>query len=67
MPGENPAIAGDIGFVGGDDPVAVDRESLSLVGVEPFENAHPGIPWMRQFEHAAALGFGKAGRDHART
>ncbi len=67
MPGENPAIAKDIGFVGGGDPVAVDRESLSLVGVEPFENAHPGIPWKRQFEHAAAVRFGASGKGQART
>jgi len=67
MPGENPVIAGDIGFVGGADPVAVDRESLSIVGSEPFENAHPGIPWKRQFEHAAAVGFGGAGQGQART
>ncbi len=67
MPGENPVIAGDIGFVGGADPVAVDRESLSIVGSEPFENAHPGIPWKKQFEHAAAVGFGASGKDQART
>jgi len=67
MPGENPAIAKDIGFVGGSDPVAVDRESLALVGMEPFENAHPGIPWKRQFEHAAAVGFGQEVRGHVRT
>ena len=58
LPGDNPVIAPDMGFVGGYHPVEVDRESLKLVGSEPFEKAHPGIPWQRQFEYSREIGFG---------
>ncbi len=57
LPGENPVMAGDLGFVGGYNPVAVDAESLKLVGPELFEKAHPNIPWQRQFEYARETGF----------
>jgi len=37
--------------------VNVDAESLKLIGTEPFEKAHPNIPWQRQFEYARKLDF----------
>ena len=59
LPGENPLIAQDIGFVGGYDPVSVDAESLKLVGTKPLENVHPNIPWKRQFDYAREIGFSR--------
>jgi hypothetical protein len=43
--------------MGGYHPVEVDAESLKLIGTEPFEKAHPNIPWQRQFEYARETGF----------
>jgi uncharacterized Fe-S center protein len=57
LPGENRAIVPDMGFIGGYHPVSVDAESLKLVGVEPLEKAHRGIPWQRQFEYSREIGF----------
>lgn len=57
LPGENPPMFHDLGFVGGYNPVAVDAESLKFIGTEPFEKAHPNIPWKRQFEYARETGF----------
>jgi len=57
LPGENPVMFPDLGFIGGYNPVEVDAESLKLIGIEPFEKAHPNIPWKRQFEYAREIGF----------
>jgi len=57
LPGENPPIFHDLGFVAGYNPVEVDAESLKLIGSEYFEKAHPNIPWQRQFEYAKETGF----------
>jgi uncharacterized Fe-S center protein len=57
LPGENPVMFHDLGFIGGYNPVEVDAESLKLIGIEPFEKAHPNIPWQRQFEYARETGF----------
>jgi uncharacterized Fe-S center protein len=57
LPGDNPQMFNDLGFIGGYNPVAVDAESLKLIGSEPFEKAHPNIPWQRQFEYARETGF----------
>lgn len=57
LTGKNAVIGGDIGFVGGENPVAVDEESLRIAGPEIFEAVHPGIPWRRQFSYAREIGF----------
>lgn len=57
MPGRHPSIADDVGFLGGTHPVAVDAESLRLTGEAPFDQAHPNVPWRRQFEYAGQIGF----------
>jgi uncharacterized Fe-S center protein len=57
LPGENPVIVPDMGFVSGYHPVLVDAESLKLVGTEAFERVHPNIPWQRQFEYSKEIGF----------
>lgn len=62
MTGRHAVIAPDYGFIGGDHPLAVDGESLAAVGAAPFEKAHPGVSWWRQFDYAQEIGFhpGKA-------
>ena len=57
LPGSHPVIAEDYGFIGGAHPVAVDEASLRQIGTEPFERAHPNVPWRRQFSYASEIGF----------
>lgn len=57
LPGTAEFISEDIGFLGGYEPVGLDRESLRRVGEEPINRAHPGIPWQRQFDYAREIGF----------
>lgn len=60
MPGKNPRIAPDVGFLGGYEPVALDAASLDRIGTAPFDAAHPDIPWSRQLSFAEELGFSGA-------
>ncbi|MBM4271298.1 MAG: DUF362 domain-containing protein [Deltaproteobacteria bacterium] len=57
LAGENPVVFRDLGFLGGYHPVAIDAESLRLIGAERFEQSHPDINWRRQFEYATETGF----------
>jgi len=57
MPGYNPEIAKDLGFLGGHHPVTLDRKSMKLIGEEPFNKIYPDVPWKRQFEYAEEIGF----------
>jgi uncharacterized Fe-S center protein len=57
LPGDHLVIAPDAGFIGGCHPAGVDLESLRTVGSAPFEKAHPGISWRRQFAYAEEIGF----------
>jgi hypothetical protein len=57
LPGKNPVISKDLGFVGGYHPVKVDEESLKITGADIFEKVHSGIPWKRQFSYAREIGF----------
>ena len=57
MTGHNPAIAPDIGMIGGHHPVTVDLASIDLVGEDIVTGAHPSVPWQRQFEYAREIGF----------
>jgi uncharacterized Fe-S center protein len=57
MPGNHPVIAPDSGFIAGRHPVAVDEESIRLIGAKPFDRAHKHIPWQRQFSYAREIGF----------
>ena len=57
MVGKYPVIAEDYGFVGGTHPVEVDEASLKITGAEPFDRAHAGVPWKRQFSYAREIGF----------
>ena len=57
LPGKNPVIAPDYGFIGGYHPVELDAESLKITGPAILEKAHPGIPWQRQFSYAREIGF----------
>ena len=58
-PGNNPVIAPDLGFLGGYNPVTVDKESLIRIGDDIFSRTHPTVPWNRQFEYAKEIGFDK--------
>jgi uncharacterized Fe-S center protein len=57
LPGKNPTIANDVGFLGAYHPVVIDRESIKRIGEEPFNRTHPGIPWTRQFTYAGEIAF----------
>ncbi|MCL2669749.1 MAG: 4Fe-4S binding protein, partial [Syntrophaceae bacterium] len=50
-------IAPDYGFIAGGHPVVVDEASLRQTGTEPFDRAHEGLPWQRQFSYAREIGF----------
>jgi hypothetical protein len=58
LPGNNPTIFNDVGFITGTHPVDVDWKSIKQIGAEPFEKTHPGVPWQVQFDHARSIGFG---------
>jgi len=57
MAGDNPRIAPDVGFLAGEHPLPLDEASLARVGAEPFDRAHPGLPWPRQLLYAREIGF----------
>jgi uncharacterized Fe-S center protein len=57
LEGKHQVIAKDYGFISGNHPLSVDEASLRQVGAEPFDRAHPGLPWSRQFEFAREIGF----------
>jgi hypothetical protein len=57
LPGNNPVIAPDAGFIGGFHPVAVDEESVKRVGAEAFNKTHPHVNWRRQFSYSREIGF----------
>jgi uncharacterized Fe-S center protein len=57
LEGKHPIIAKDYGFIGGSHPLTVDEASIRQIGAEPFDRAHPGLPWPRQFEFAREIGF----------
>jgi hypothetical protein len=57
MPGSHHKIAEDKGFIGSYHPILADMESVKLIGAASIDNAHPNIPWKRQFEYAREIGF----------
>jgi uncharacterized Fe-S center protein len=57
LPGRHAVIAPDAGFIGGYNPVTVDRESMKRVGAEHFNKAHPHVDWRRQFTYSREIGF----------
>lgn len=57
LPGKPEFISPDIGFIGGSDPVGLDVESIRLVGEKAFNEAHPNVPWGRQFSYAREIGL----------
>ncbi len=57
LEGKHQVIATDYGFISGNHPLSVDEASLRQIGAEPFDRAHPGLPWPRQFEFAREIGF----------
>lgn len=57
LPGNHHRIAEDQGFISTYHPVLADAEAIRLLGAVPFDQAHPNIPWQRQFEYAKEIGF----------
>jgi len=57
LPGNHHKIAKDKGFISSYHPVLADAESIKLIGADPIDQAHPHIPWQRQFEYAKEIGF----------
>ncbi|MDA8125040.1 MAG: DUF362 domain-containing protein [Deltaproteobacteria bacterium] len=57
MPGTHPVIAADYGFIAGMHPLTVDEASIAQTGAGPFDRAHEGLPWARQFTYAREIGF----------
>ncbi len=57
LSGSHPRLAPDAGFLGGSHPVAVDEESIKLIGAEKLTAAHASVPWRRQLSYAREIGF----------
>jgi uncharacterized protein len=57
LPGNHQKIAEDKGFISTYHPVLADAESIKLIGADHIDQAHPNIPWQRQFEYAKEIGF----------
>ena len=57
LPGNHRRISDDKGFIGAYHPVIADEESIKLVGENSINQAHPHIPWQRQFDYAREIGF----------
>jgi hypothetical protein len=57
LPGNHQKIATDKGFISAYHPVLADAESIKLLGADSIDQAHPHIPWQRQFEYAKEIGF----------
>ncbi|MEK7867972.1 MAG: DUF362 domain-containing protein [Candidatus Omnitrophota bacterium] len=51
-------IAPDIGILCGADPVAVDKASMDLVGIEKFKEIFPEIDPLAQIRHAEKIKLG---------
>lgn len=59
---ESPLVP-DIGIVGGIDPVAVDKASLDMAGIDTFKQAHAEIDPLIQIQHAEKIGLGTSEYD----
>ncbi len=59
MSGENPRVYQDVGFLGGYNPVILDRATIDKVGEQAIEKAHSNLPWRKQFTFATQIGFVK--------
>ena len=57
LPGNHHKISADKGFLATYHPVSADEESIKLVGEKSINQAHPDIPWQRQFDYAREIDF----------
>jgi hypothetical protein len=57
LPGNHHKIAEDKGFICAYHPVLADAAAIKLLGHDTLDQAHPQIPWQRQFEYAKEIGF----------
>jgi len=53
-------IVPDIGIIGGLDPVAVDKASLDIIGMDVFKDIFPEIDPMVQIDHAEKIKLGSS-------
>jgi len=53
-------IAPDVGIALSADPVAIDRASMDLIGLERFKEAFPEIDLLAQIKHAEKIKLGSA-------
>ncbi|MDO8603014.1 MAG: DUF362 domain-containing protein [Candidatus Omnitrophota bacterium] len=51
-------IAPDIGIICGTDPVAVDKASMDLIGIDKFKEQFPDIDLLIQIKHAEKIKLG---------
>ncbi len=56
LSGSHPLIAPDKGIIGGYHPIAIDEESIKMVGSGTIDQAHSGVPWRHQFSYARSIG-----------
>jgi len=54
---ETPLVP-DVGMIGGFDPVAVDKASLDIIGVDTFKKAFPEVDPLTQIQHAEKIKLG---------
>jgi len=58
MSKEEAPIAPDIGILCSMDPVAIDKASIDLVGIDRFKEAFPGIDPLAQIRHSEKIKLG---------
>jgi len=58
MSKDEESIVPDIGMVGGLDPVAVDKATLDIIGVDSFKKIFPEIDPMVQIHHGEKMKLG---------
>ena len=54
------SIVPDVGIIGGMDPLAVDKASLDLVGIDTIRKIHPEVDPLIQIRHAEKIKLGSS-------
>jgi uncharacterized Fe-S center protein len=52
------SVTQDIGLIGGFDPVAIDKASMDMIGIDVFKQMHPDLDPMVQISHAEKIKLG---------
>lgn len=56
-------ITADIGIMASCDPVALDKASLDIIGIDKFKGMYPGIDTLAQINHAEKIKLGSSRYD----